>query len=267
MQNLVQVEAKILALEKVAQDTFYAKLQEGSLAERAKPGQFVHIRTIRGLAPLLRRPFSIAGTQPEEGAFHIYFHLTGEGTRLLSCLRTGDRLDCLGPLGTGFELPPLPEKAILLGGGIGVAPLLFLAQQLSRSGHTVTLFYGTPSAAQLIPVERHLLPGATLRLATEDGSAGCRGNVVEIFSKAQEECEGGWLFSCGPKPMLKALIEKNKRWRLPLQLSIEERMACGIGACQGCAVETASKDVEAGKSPYQRVCVEGPVFKDGEVRL
>ncbi len=264
----MQAEAIVRKLEKVAEDIIYLKLEEKSIAQLALPGQFLHIRIGRGVAPLLRRPFSIAGASPEEKAFSILFRVSGEGTRLMSGLRPGDRMDCLGPLGRGFHTAPLKGAALMVAGGIGIAPLLFLAQHLLGAGHKLVFFYGAPSAGEMVCLERFLFNGAETWLATEDGSAGRRGTVVDLLEGFFLEGRiSGSVFACGPRPMLKALQEKNEQWKMPLKFSLEERMACGVGACQGCVVASSPDFMGWGARQYHRVCLEGPVFDAGEVLL
>lgn len=256
-------QAQVLELEKVASGSYYMLLREPYIAERALPGQFVHIRVREGLYPFLRRPFSVAGTFPLAGTWQILFRVVGEGTRILSSLSRGSYLDCLGPLGSNFKTSRELKPSVLIGGGIGIAPLVFLAHYLvSIERKPIVLLYGAKTYSEMVPLERFLPQEVDVVLATEDGSVGTRGLVTEIF---EERVNGGLspgeIFACGPRPMLRILAEMNKKWHFPLQLSLEERMACGVGACLGCAVEVMGEE----GPHYLRVCREGPVFRDNEV--
>ncbi|NMB41078.1 MAG: dihydroorotate dehydrogenase electron transfer subunit [Firmicutes bacterium] len=252
-------------VKKITELTFnqYCLLLENlQAAKKAVPGQFLHIRIREGLAPFLRRPFSIAGTSPREGTVSVIFRIVGEGTAMLSHLQPGENLDCLGPLGSGFETIDKAACSVLIAGGIGAAPLLFLARKLTDEKKKVFLFYGASTASELIPLKKYLPSEVEIHWATEDGSAGYEGLVTGLFVKALKKgLKPEEIFACGPRPMLQALALKNDQWNFPLQLSLEERMACGIGACQGCALKTKSGD-EIG---YRMVCRDGPVFHSYEV--
>jgi len=269
---MILTEARVVEITKITPKYYYLLLAEPQIASMASPGQFVHIRIGNGLHPLLRRPFSIARSFPQEGMFVIIFRLVGEGTRILSLLSEGEYVDCLGPLGNGFRPQKRASFSLLVAGGAGIAPLLFLADNLRQRKKEVLLLYGASSEKELIPLEKFLpvdeTPGFTsgskidIIRATEDGSLGFKGRVTELFAKI---LEGGRapeeIFACGPRPMLQALTEENSRFCYPLQLSLEEHMACAIGACQGCAV----KIKKGGSITFVSVCRDGPVFYSHEV--
>lgn len=249
--------------EEVADGYFSLLLQEKWLARKAFPGQFLHIRINDSIFPFLRRPFSIAGTFPGEGLFRVLFRICGEGTKLLSRIRPGDALDCLGPLGNGFRTCEDLQPSVLIGGGIGVAPLLFLAKTLDESCKKVILYYGASRAAELLPVQKFLSPGVEVNLATDDGSSGFRGFVTDLLqSRLQTGFLPGEIFACGPRPMLQNLAEMYRGKKIFMQFSLEEKMACGIGACLGCSLEVQNGEKE---TVYKRVCREGPVFNFYEV--
>ncbi len=256
-----QCRALVRKLEEISPYFYYLTLEEPYLAQAAQPGQFLYLRVSTGLSPLLRRPFSVAGTSPAAGTVLLLFRRVGAGTDLLSCLQEGDRLDCLGPLGTPFTYYG-SEPAVLLAGGVGVAPLLFLGESLLNGGKSVHLFYGAADATALLPVERFLSPGVLIHYITEDGSVGEQGKLPQAFQRALDRgLSPGELFACGPRPLLAVLARENGQWGYPLQVSLEENMACGVGACQGCSV-LIQKD---GETVYERVCREGPVFHSKEV--
>ena len=254
--------ARVLAIEELTAHDYFLLLEAPRLAAQSSPGQFLHIRVRDSLIPFLRRPFSVAGTSPAEGTVQIIFRVVGEGTAILSRVKKGSCLTCLGPLGKGFKPSPNSSSAVLLAGGMGVAPLIFLAHMLAKEQKKTVLFYGTASAAELLPLKRFLPRETEVHLATEDGSSGYHGPVTALFAEA---LQGGLkpveLFACGPKPMLRTLAGQNREWNFPLQLSLEERMACGLGACQGCAVKIR----QGKKTSYRMVCHDGPVFDAQEV--
>lgn len=265
-------KAQVLEISKIVANYYYLLLKEPRMALESSPGQFMHIRIRESLDPFLRRPFSIAGAFPQEGKIAIIFRIAGEGTRILSFLRKGDYLDCLGPLGRGFKPHEGAAFSMLVAGGVGLAPLLFLAGTLLQEEKKVLLLYGASSRSELIPVEKFLpacdtesfSSGGKIEIlrATEDGSLGFRGTVIGLFEKVLKNGrQPDEIFACGPRPMLQALTEKNSRYNYPLQLSLEERMACAMGACQGCAVKIKRND----KSAFCSVCRDGPVFYAHEV--
>jgi dihydroorotate dehydrogenase electron transfer subunit len=254
-------KARIISVEELKKGFYHLLLQERCIAREAVPGQFLHIRIGNGLKPFLRRPFSLAGVSDQKGTLQILFRIVGEGTKILSTVSKGQEIDCLGPLGSGFHLSNRTDPAVLLAGGIGVAPLLYLANALA-SKRQVFLFYGAVSQSELLPVKRFLPEGVQVTFVTEDGSAGFRGLVTEVFEEnLKTGLVPGDIFACGPGAMLRELARENRLWGYPLQISLEERMACGVGACQGCVVGIKDK----GSILYKRVCREGPVFKDKEV--
>jgi len=225
----------------------------------ARPGQFLQVATGKTHDPLLRRPLSIHDCS--DGEVVLLFHLAGRGTALLAEKNPGDTLDALGPLGNGFPVVP-HGKAILVAGGIGLAPLFFLARALKEAGREVIFLAGAKNAASLyVPPTLPRLVDA-LRLATDDGSAGQRGLVTgeltEILAGSKAE-----VFACGPKPMLREVALRAESRGLVSHLLLEVRMACGVGACQGCVVTVSL----GGQSQYKRACVDGPVFRGGEVRF
>ncbi len=253
-------KARVHKIEAVTRDCFTLFLKEKNIAEKAVPGQFVHIRLSPGLYPLLRRPFSIAGTVPAQETFRLLVRAVGEGTRFLQNVQEGQSLDCLGPLGSGF-LPRMPPY-VLVAGGIGVAPLVFLAQHLSLENHPLTFYYGTASAQDRVPLQMWLPDSVQFIEATEDGSVGYQGRVTDaLHNEIRKGNMPGEIFACGPAPMLREMVRLNAGWGVPMQVSLEERMACGTGACQGCVVEIDREK----ETDFLRVCREGPVFDADKV--
>ena len=235
------------------------------IAAMAKPGQFV---TVRCGDFMLRRPFSIhqvgsssvIASEAKQSQIAILFSIAGKGTLWLSQQEAGQRIDILGPLGRGFAIAPESKKLLLVAGGIGVAPLVFLMHQAS-SQHEVILIHGARTAAQLLPNDYQ--PGAISRervrfiTVTEDGSAGQKGKATDVLPDYLDWADQ--LYACGPVDMYKAMAQMSlpaKRSNLKLkesQISLEVRMGCGFGACYCCTIDT--------KKGLQRVCRDGPVFE------
>lgn len=261
----VQVAGEIIGVEKITHDIFRQTILAPEIAHQAVPGQFLMVRIGFELDPLLRRPFSIHQIREDEGTLQILFKVIGKGTRLLSQKREGETLDLLGPLGKGFNAQP--DKNILVGGGIGVAPLLFLADWLANKnpGSASKILLGARTREE-IEALTHDFAKITddLLIATDDGSMGHHGFIPELLEKVQP-CESKPLtvYSCGPYPMLKKVVTicRKKGWNA--QVSLEAMMACGISACLGCAVKKAAGKSE--KMSYLHVCKDGPVFHSEEV--
>jgi dihydroorotate dehydrogenase electron transfer subunit len=221
-------------------------LESPQIASSALPGQFVMVCC--GEETLLRRPLSIH--QIDKTKLALLFNVVGRGTRWLSQRKSGDKIDLFGPLGSGFSVLPTSRNLLLAAGGIGIAPLAFLAQEAVKQKHTIKLLMGAPTARQLYP--RHLLPPEIeLITATEDGTAGEKGMLTDILPEFT-----GWAdqaFACGPMPMYKAMVaQSHKHLKKPVQISLEMRMGCGLGVCYGCTVKT--------KNGLKQVCKDGPVF-------
>jgi len=213
------------------------------------------LRLSRGYDPLLRRPFSLHTRQGE--GFSLLYRIVGRGTGLMSTLRPGDRLDVLGPLGTGFRLPDQAKTAVLVGGGVGVAPLPFLAEALAARGCRIVSFIGGAAAGDILACNE-LERFGPVQVATEDGSLGRRGLVTEILAaELSAFTPPVQLFACGPREMLAEVASFAARHGFPCQVSLDEVLACGMGACQGCVVETVAG--------WRRVCCDGPVFEAQEV--
>jgi dihydroorotate dehydrogenase electron transfer subunit len=221
-----------------------------AIVQKASPGQFVMLYLPPNRQQQLPRPLSIFKVDRKRGELTLFFQVKGEGTGILADLKTGSTIKLLGPLGTGF--PALPGNLLLVAGGMGIAPLVYLAATASKP---CAIIYAACTAAQLVcPAADLEIPGVTLFEATEDGSRGDKGTAIDLLSRLLNADPDRYraIFSCGPRPMLKAVAELGRLTGLPTWISLEERMACGIGACLGCAVATTDG--------YKRVCHDGPVF-------
>jgi dihydroorotate dehydrogenase electron transfer subunit len=228
------------------------------LAKMCSPGQFAHIYCGGGVYSITRRPLSISSVSKDEVSF--LFQIKGEGTRWLSKRKPGDIIDIVAPVGHGFSLPDNGE-VVLAAGGIGLAPLIFLGQEAIKKGLQVVLLFGARNKQSIYGLDELTKAGAVIKLATEDGSAGEKGLVTKLLEKHILSSKPAGIFSCGPKPMLEAVAKIGQLNDIPVQVSLEERMACGVGACRGCAVLVKNGQ---GKG-YRNVCSDGPVFKGEEV--
>ena len=239
----------------IAKDMFSFEISCPEIAAVAVPGQFVHIR-IGNFT--LRRPISICGINKNKGTLRIVFEIRGEGTSEIAKLNDGDVVDILAPLGHGFTVDPEFKKVVLIGGGIGTPPMLPLAEFYGNKAVAIT---GFRNSSAVILQEELKASGAETILCTDDGSAGIHGFVTEPFSKLAENGGIDAVFACGPMPMLKGIAALCKEKNIFCEISLEERMACGIGACLGCACRTIRNDEEY----FAHVCKDGPVFNAEEV--
>jgi dihydroorotate dehydrogenase electron transfer subunit len=254
-----EYEAGILRTDHRSPDGYLIEVACGEIAEKAVPGQFVQARTGRGTDPFLRRTFSLCGSRPQEGIVSLLIDVVGMGTSLLCSLKRGEIVNLIGPLGKGFDTNlGGSECAILVAGGFGAAPLLFLADSMRRSDKRPVVFIMGGKTASRLSLIEGLTEGIPVMEATDDGSRGYHGLVSFLLEERIEELSPGALYACGPHPMMKAVANIAKKSGVPCQVSLEERMACGIGACLGCAVRMADGSMV-------RSCKEGPVFNVDEV--
>ncbi len=242
------------------------------------PGQFLMVRISAEPFPLLRRPFSIHSLRELRSGngcdIEILYKIVGKGTNLMASWKSGKRLDILAPLGTGFSLPFRKGTQFLIAGGIGVAGLFALGQRMKALGLQFSVFIGGKTKEHILCVDEFQRLGADVHMATEDGSLGFRGMVTDMVkSSLQSHPNPSGFFACGPVDMLKAIAEIAKSQSIPCQVSLESRMACGVGACLGCVIRTKRKlpfksheAAPPGRDvSFKRVCKEGPIFDCKEV--
>ena len=253
---MIKELATVLSQESIAAG-IYSLVLKVSFAEEVLPGQFVSLYS-RDASRLLPRPISICESSPEEGTIRLVYRIAGAGTSEFSKLIAGEKIEVLGPLGNGFPVKEYAESRVLLvGGGIGIPPLLSCARKLTNK----TFAVGYRSETYLLA---DLESEADVHVATEDGSLGTPGNVIDAIKA--DDVKADVIFSCGPKPMLRALKTYAAEVGIPCYVSMEERMACGIGACLACVCRTTGID---GHSHVHntRICKDGPVFLAEEVDL
>jgi len=236
---------------RVCERFFQISFEAPALAAAGRPGQFVSIRVSDQLDPFFRRPFGIY--RSSEGRVDLLIEIRGRGTDILSSRLPGETLDILGPLGRPFSMPSDDVRhVVLIGGGVGVAPLLAMAEALKDNGRDVTLLYGARTNEYCFDLSPFEEAGCRVHLATDDGSVGTPGRVSELFKEIPLDGGKTMLYVCGPDPMMKSVQDFASAHGLDGECSCEEVMACGIGACLGCVVST--------RSGYKTACHDGPVF-------
>lgn len=251
-----KVRAVISEMARLTADICSMWVEEPEMARTAKAGQFAALYS-ENAGRLLPRPISICEIDKKKGRLRFVFRIVGSGTEEFSQKKAGDTIEIMGPLGNGYTLEG--KKALLFGGGIGIPPLLELAKQLSCE---VWVVLGYRSSQMFLKDEFEKY--ARVYVSTEDGSAGTKGNVIDAVK--ENGLTADMIFACGPKPMLRGIKAFAQENNIPAQLSMEERMACGIGACLACVCE--SKEVDAHSHVHnKRICKDGPVFYAEEIEL
>ena len=266
--HIFQKKAKILWNKKIGHSYYRIGLKCSNEYSCAKPGQFVMLRLYDQIAPLLRRPFSIhrliVRDKRVEG-IELLYKVVGECTKKLSMSGKGDIVDIVGPLGNGFIIPDNCHRIFIVAGGVGVAPMLFLVLSLQEKGVDLskcTIFIGGRTKDDILCKDYFLNLKMKVYITTDDGSAGIKGLVADPFKSAIKENQPDIICACGPLAMLRSVALIAEMHAVPCQVSIETIMACGIGACLGCAVE--GKD---NTDKYLHVCMDGPVFDAGAIKM
>jgi dihydroorotate dehydrogenase electron transfer subunit len=268
----MQFKSMIISNSEVSPGYFKMRLTAPSEFSAAQPGQFVMVRVSNAIDPLLRRPFGIfdVGVHKPEYAgavsqpyFEILYRVVGKGTSMLAGLHETDQLDILGPLGKGFNFEAVRGKKLIIGGGVGLAPLYMLAKELVKESE-VSLFAGGRTRDDILCVTEFERLGVECYVATEDGSLGKCGLVTEaLVSSLKSAGSDATIYACGPHGMLKAVAAIAAEHDLPCQVSLEGYMACGVGACLGCVTPGNRHTPE--NPDYRCVCADGPVFDGKEL--
>ena len=251
-------------------------LDAPSIAKTIRPGQFIHVRCSGGLEPLLRRPFSLH--RKTGRTIEILYKIVGKGTKEVAKKEKGDFLDIIGPLGNGFDTKLITHNSslitILVAGGMGIAPLVALAEHIVHSPQSTAhkeklhVLIGACTKSHILCEDDFKNLNAVVSIATEDGSKGRKGLVTDLLSyflPSTVDCRLWTIYACGPNAMLAEVARIAKTRRVPCQLSLEERMACGVGVCLGCPVKVMSYKLRVMSYEYKMVCKDGPVFNAGEI--
>ena len=262
---MFKASAEVIYNKRIKKGYFEIALSAQAIAKTALPGQFVNIKVSEGIEPLLRRPLSLH--RVEGNKIFLLYEVLGKGTETLSRRKAGEDLSVLGPLGSGFSLHSTHYALhILVAGGMGTAPLVFLAEKLAK-GKTLVLI-GAKTREDILCEEEFRKLGGEVKIATDDGSRGFKGHVSELLKQELLTIDYGLLtiYACGPKLLLKEISRISLERNIPAQLSLESHMACGIGACMGCAIKVKSqKSKVKTEFEYKLVCKEGPVFEANQI--
>ena len=255
----LKMKSTVIEQKMIADGICSMWLDAKEVAVQAKPGQFISVYS-NDKSRVLPRPISICEIDREKGTLRIVYRVVGKGTEEFSKAEAGDSFEILGPLGNGFPIEEAKgKKVLMIGGGIGVPPMLQIAKEIEGEAIIVSGYRN-----QDLFLKEELESAGTLFITTEDGSVGTKGNVVDAIRENQIEAD--MIFACGPKPMLRALKNYALEKGIPCWISMEEKMACGVGACLACVCQ--SKDVDSHSHVHnKRICKDGPVFLSTEVEL
>lgn len=245
---------RVVRNDQIGSDVWIMELYAPRQAQEAKVGQFCNVRITGGTAPLLRRPISYAGFDAEKGTVTLLYRVVGKGTELMTKLEIDDELDCLGPLGEPFVMK---DSMLLVGGGVGIAPMLCAVSKLGNH-QKADVILGFRSKTELFWADLFTPYNVTVHITTDDGTAGTKGYPTTIMPNLIINNNYEAVLTCGPTPMMKGVAKVALEHNVSCQVSLEERMGCGTGGCVGCACE--------GKSGKRyKVCKDGPVFPAEEV--
>jgi dihydroorotate dehydrogenase electron transfer subunit len=258
------MEGQVLENRNITPVTWVMKVHAPEAAGRIRPGQFVNLLTSDIRHPLLRRPMSVHRlVRHGDGStgFYVLYDVVGPGTRNLSRMKLGDRIDFVGPLGNAIHVPEGTRRAVLVAGGVGVGPIKIIAEDLLQRGiRDVTVCYGARDGDHSVPVKDAAPDGCRVLVCTDDGSVGRRARVtdlVEDLIRVGRLTPGDYVFSCGPHPMFKALRDLLRTHGIASEAATEEFMGCGFGVCQGCPLKQRQPD---GSVQYRLCCVDGCIF-------
>lgn len=262
MSEKFQETVTVVSQKQIGTGIYDLTIQTKEIAAAAKAGQFVSVYS-NDASKLLPRPISLCGIDRKAGTLRLVYRVTGEhtGTEEFSRLQAGDTMKIMGPLGNGFTVKK-GRKAFLIGGGIGVPPMLQLAKEMKDAGENFQIVMGYRDAGTFL-LDEFKEQGESF-VATEDGSVGTKGNVLDAIR--ENHLDADVIYACGPTPMLRALKAYAEEQNMTCYVSMEERMACGIGACLACVCNSTEKDAHSNVK-NKRICKEGPVFNAKEVEL
>lgn len=261
----VNIKAELLKKEELKPGIFKFSVQADEILKTAKAGNFIEIRVNDDIEPFLRRPISIHNIDKENGILEFIFQEKGKGTKILSAKREGELIDIIGPLGFGTFKYSNFEKLAIIGGGIGVFPLYELAKCAKLENKNVNTYLGFRNKDLVVLEDEFKNVSNTLTITTDDGSYAEKGYAIDFLKKDIEDGKIDSIYACGPLPMLRAVRELAINKNIPCQISLEEKMACGLGVCLGCAVKTSASPEDAPE--YWHVCKAGPVFEAKNVEI
>ena len=255
----VKMTGRIISQEKIAAEIYSMWIEAAEIAEQTRPGQFISVYC-KDNSRILPRPISVCEIDKEKGALRIVYRIAGKGTDEFSHMQAGDTVDIMGPLGNGFPMEEAKGKRVfLMGGGIGIPPMVQTAKEAEAE---ITVIAGYRNSE--IFLKEELEKAGKLVVATEDGSVGTKGNVMDAIR--ENNLEADVIFACGPTPMLRAIKNYAEEKNILCYISMEEKMACGIGACLACVCKSKEKDSHS-HVHNKRVCKDGHVFLSTEVEL
>lgn len=262
IKGIESVEALVLDNFMVAEGIYEMWLEAPGAAAKAKPGQFVMIRPAEGGRAYLRRPMGIYDVDKKAGSLAILYEVHGQGTGRLALAAKGDKLSLLAPLGNGFTVQPGLRRGLVIGGGIGVAPLYPLLCQLAADGVEAELLLGAQCAERLLALDRLPRLGVPVQVYTDNGTMGKQGYPTDDLPRLLREGGFEQVFCCGPMPLMRRVAAICQEAGVACQVSLEERMGCGFGICVCCVIDARTEDGGVAK---KRVCYDGPVFDSREV--
>ncbi|MCH7819314.1 MAG: dihydroorotate dehydrogenase electron transfer subunit [Candidatus Marinimicrobia bacterium] len=252
---------RVLSNEKIALNIYSLTFESTALLLESLPGQFVNINVDGEDSPFFRRPFSIADVSQD--SVEIIYEVIGAGTWILSTMAAGDSIDIIGPLGEGYDLNFSGSKSILIGGGVGIPPLMFLYNKMKEQGIELQFLAGFKSIAHNY-IPRRI---TNVQFSSDDGSLGTKGYVTDLLTESLLNNEVKHIYACGPEPMLRKVIEIADENEIRCSVSVEKVFGCGTGICMGCVIENSLKRFTETGRKYSLVCMEGPVFDSGDVNL
>lgn len=259
MATVIEEDALIVENKVLGPKLHIMVLEAPSISAKVAPGQFVHAKLPGMEAHILRRPFSVYAASSARNTIEILYQVVGSGSAHMTTLKAGETINLMGPIGSSWSPPQNTKRALLVAGGVGAAPLFMLAEVLAAGGAMVDVVLGAQTKTALVCHSRYedlltnrVISGSSLRCATDDGSFGHAGFCTELVENALAENSYDYAAVCGPEPMMKIVSSRLIEASVPCEISLEKRMACGIGACLSCVVETTDG--------MKRACVDGPVF-------
>lgn len=261
----VNIKAKLIQKQEIGPEMLKYSVKAKEITGTARPGQFIEIRVNDDIEPFLRRPISIYNMDKQNGILEFIFQIKGKGTKILSQKREGELIDIIGPLGFGPFKYSNYQKLGIIGGGIGVFPLYELAKSAKSENKNVNIYLGFRNKELVVLENEFKNVSDKLQITTDDGSYAEKGFAIDFLRKDIEDGKIDSIYACGPVPMLRAVKKLAMEKEIPCQISLEERMACGLGVCLGCAVKTAKSTAE--EPEYWHVCKAGPVFQAKDVDI